>query len=118
MQDTIHIRGLDLPVYIGVPAEERASLQVLSADITLTVTRGFDTVQDELANTVDYQAVARECHQLAMERPRKLLETLVSEIVGHLLKVTGVSAVEVELRKRILPGTDHVAVRMKRERLS
>jgi len=112
--DTIHIRGLDLPVHIGVPDEERDGLQVLSADIALTVSRPFEDAQDDLNRTVDYQAVANECRALAMERPHKLLETLASEIVFHLLGRGGVSGVEVELRKRILPGTDHVAVRMRR----
>lgn len=116
MKDTIHIHGLDLPVYIGVPADERATLQVLSADITLTVSRPFDTVEDDIENTVDYYTVAVECRQLAISHPRKLIETLASELVSHLLNRAGVDAVEVELRKSILPGTDHVSVRMRRER--
>ncbi len=114
--DTIIIRGLELPVRIGVPDTERADWQVIVADVTLTLRRGFSMMRDELAETVDYEAVANQVKALAADRPRKLLETLAGEIVSHLLHIEIVSAVEVELRKRILPGVDHVAVRMRRER--
>ena len=114
MKDTIHIRGLDLPVHIGVPTTERENLQIVTADITLTLARGFDTMCDHIFDTVDYEAVANECLALAASRPRQLLETLASELVAHLLQKTDVWAVEIELRKHILPGTDHVAVSMRR----
>jgi 7,8-dihydroneopterin aldolase/epimerase/oxygenase len=116
MNDTIHIRGLHLPVHIGVPEAERANLQVVTADITLTLDQGFETMTDDLQATIDYEAVTNEAKTIAAARPRQLIETLAADLVEHLLKRSGISAVEVELRKRILPGTDHVAVRMKRNR--
>lgn len=115
--DAIIIRGLELPVRIGVPETERAVWQVITADVTLTLRRGFSMMRDDLAETVDYEAVANQVKALAGERPRKLLETLAAEIVSRLLQIEIISAVEVELRKRILPGVDHVAVRMRRERV-
>ncbi len=114
--DTIIIRGLELPAHIGVPDAERADWQLITADVTLTLRRGFDTMKDELAETVDYAAAANRIKSLAATRPRKLLETLASEIVSDLIGHQSVKAVDVELRKRILPGVDHVAVRMRRER--
>lgn len=115
--DAIIIRGLELPVCIGVPDAERSAWQVITADVTLTLQRGFDSMPDHLPETVDYEAVANQIKALAATRPRKLLETLASEIVSALLVHPAISSVEVELRKRILPGVDHVAVKMKRERL-
>ncbi len=114
--DAIVIHGLDLPVRIGVPDEERAGLQTLQADVTLVLQKPFDAMRDELAETVDYEAVANRVKSLAAERPRKLVETLAAEIVRDLLANEAIAAVEVELRKRILPGVDHVAVRMRRAR--
>jgi dihydroneopterin aldolase len=114
--DSIIIRGLELPVRVGVPYAERAVQQVVVADVTITLSCGFDAMHDELAETVDYEAAANQIKVLAAERPRKLIETLAAEIVAALLAKPLVSAVEVELRKRILPGVDHVAVRLKRTR--
>jgi dihydroneopterin aldolase len=114
--DEIIVRGLDLPVRIGVPDEERASWQVISADLRLGLQRGFDVMHDDLGETLDYVTVVNRVKGIAAERPRRLLEKLAAEIVSALLRTDQVTAVEVELRKRILPGTDHVAVRMRRSR--
>ncbi len=112
--DCIFIRGLELPVRIGVPEAERTEWQVLTADITLTPRLGFDNMADDLDCTVDYEEIARIVKKLAADRPRKLLEVLANEIVTYLLAHFALAAVDLELRKRILPGVDHVAVRMRR----
>ncbi len=116
-RDAIIIRGLDLPVRLGVPDAERANWQTIRADVELEMQTGFDTLQDELRETLDYEAVANEIKTLAAARPRKLLETLAAEMIAALLRHPAVASVTVELRKRILPGVDHVAVRMKRGRV-
>ena len=112
--DCIHLRGLDLPTRIGVPDEERAAWQTLSADVTLRLSAHFEQMHDELAGTVDYAAVALRLRVLAADRPRALIETLAAEMAACLLAEFGPSSVTIELRKRILPGTDHVAVSLTR----
>jgi dihydroneopterin aldolase len=114
--DEIHLRGLDLPTRIGVPEEERAQWQSLSADVTLRLEGRCEDFADDLTRTIDYGAVAARLRQLAAERPRQLLETLAAEMSQCLLREFHAVAVVVELRKRILPGTDHVAVRLERAR--
>lgn len=114
MNDEIHILGLEMPVRIGVPDAERAAWQVVTADIRLTLGRGFDGMSDEITSTVDYERAANEAAALAAARPRKLLEVLAADLVKHFLADDSVAAVEVVLRKRILPHTDCVAVRMRR----
>ncbi len=116
MKDEIHILGLELPVLIGVPEEERAVWQMVSADIRLGLSRGFDEMRDEVEDTVNYADVALQAKALAAARSRKLLETLAAELIGLFLENELVCEAEVTLRKRILPGTDAVAVRMKRGR--
>jgi dihydroneopterin aldolase len=114
--DEIHILGLEMPVRIGVPEAERAAWQTVSADLIVTLDRAFDMMDDELRDTLDYERAANEVTALAAARPRQLLETLAAELVGHFLQDDRVRAVEVLLRKRILPHTDAVAVRMRREK--
>lgn len=108
--DQIFIRGLDLPVLIGVPDEERAAWQVLSADVVFTPPMDFHAMNDEIAATLDYQAVANRLRALAAERPRRLIETLAAEMADAVLAEFGATWSRVELRKRILPGTDCVGV--------
>lgn len=116
LPDCIHVRGLELRTQIGVPAEERAGWQTLHADVTLRLSGRFEQMYDELAGTVDYAAVAERLGALAAERPRALIETLAAEMAALVLNEFGVSSVSIELRKRILPGTDHVAVSLTRTR--
>ena len=112
--DCIHLRGLDLPVRIGVPEEERSGWQTLQADISFTVPARFEGMRDDLAATVDYAAVALRMRTLAAERPRQLIETLAAEMAQCLLTEFQVTSVSIELKKRILPGCDHVAVSLTR----
>lgn len=114
--DCIHLRGLELPTLIGVPAEERACWQTLTADVTLRLAARFESMQDDITGTTDYAAVAVRLRALAAERPRALIETLASEMAACLLTEFAVQSVSIELRKRILPGTDHVAVSLTRAR--
>ncbi|MDZ4287686.1 MAG: dihydroneopterin aldolase [Prosthecobacter sp.] len=112
--DEIHLRGLDLPTRIGVPEEERAGWQTLQADVTLRLATRFESCAEDLTRTIDYAAVAARLRTLAADCPRKLLETLAAEISACLLAEFAAASVTVELRKRILPGTDWVAVRVTR----
>jgi 7,8-dihydroneopterin aldolase/epimerase/oxygenase len=114
MSDEIHILGLELPARIGVPDAERAAWQVLTADIRLTLRDCFGEMADEITSTVDYERAANEATEIAAAHPRKLLEVLAADLVKHFLGNDLVTAVEIVLRKRILPHTDCVAVRMRR----
>ena len=107
----IVISGLRVLAFIGVPEEERASAQELAIDITLEPNTSFADLGDDLAKTVDYVAVAARVISIVEERPRHLIETLASDIVCALLAEFPARAVTVEIRKFILPTTDHVAVR-------
>ena len=112
--DRILINGLELPVQIGVPDEERAGWQTLRADLELELVGRVEDFGDDLSATVDYDAVAREIRQLAAERPRRLIERLAGEIAQALLAKSLIRGVLVTIRKRILPGVDDVAVRIHR----
>ena len=114
LPDEICISALRLTTHIGVPDAERATSQVLEADITLRIAGRFEAMKDDIAATIDYAAVAARLQQLAAERPRRLIETLAAEMAACVMGEFHAAGVSIELRKRILPGTDHVAVRLTR----
>jgi dihydroneopterin aldolase len=116
MPDRIRIESLELSAHIGVPEEERAQPQRLTASLTLEPTADFRVLDDRLENTVDYFAVCEVVKSLSLARPRRLLETLTGEIADELLRRFPLRALDVELRKYILPDTDYVAVQIHRER--
>lgn len=114
--DEIRIAGLRLPTHIGVPDEERASSQTLELDVTLHLDSRFEAMEDRIEATIDYAAVAARLQALAAERPRRLIETLAADLAACLLEEFHAAAVTLDLRKHILPDTDHVAVRLVRRR--
>jgi dihydroneopterin aldolase len=114
LADEILILGLELPVQIGVPDAERAAWQVLRADVILRPAQAFEAMNDEIGRTVDYEAAANALKALAAARPRCLIETLAAEMADLVITSFGAGSVKIELRKRILPGTDAVAVRLER----
>jgi dihydroneopterin aldolase len=113
--DKILIHGLEVAVRIGVPDEERVGWQTLRVDLVMHLKGRVEAFEDQIEQTVDYDAVARGLRGLAGERPRHLIETLAGEMAGFLLADFPLSAVEITLRKRVLPGVDWVAVSVFRE---
>jgi dihydroneopterin aldolase len=113
--DVIHVQELELSARIGVPDGERAVAQRLCVNLTLYPKRGFSGLDDGVENTVDYFVVTRAVKEFAGQRECRLIETLAEEIAELLLRRFPLSAVEVELRKFILPDTAYVAVRLRRE---
>ncbi|MEO7168229.1 MAG: dihydroneopterin aldolase [Spartobacteria bacterium] len=115
--DEIQIEELELMGRIGVPDEERAQPQRLTASITLQPRFGFADLEDDLARTIDYAAVCAELRRFVSERRDRLLETMAHEMARHLLRSFPLARVELELRKFVLPETRHVAVRVVRSAL-
>ena len=113
--DAILVNGLELSAHIGVPDAERVEAQRLTLNLVLVPSAPLSDLGDELGRTVDYFALTRRVRQLAGARPRRLIETLAEEICSCVLEEFSVRAVEVELRKYILPDTEYVAVRLSRE---
>jgi dihydroneopterin aldolase len=115
--DSIRIAELELRAQIGVPAAERATSQRLTASLVLWPVSGFAKLHDELAHTIDYSAVCKTVKAVVAARPRRLLETLAADIADDILRAyPACRAVDVELRKYVLPDTAHVAVCLRRQR--
>jgi dihydroneopterin aldolase len=112
--DQIGIHGLGLVARVGVPAIERATSQRLEADITLWPQRALSGLGDELAGTIDYAAVAARCRDTAAAREFRLIETLAEELCAVLLHGFPLNAVQIRLKKFILPDTAAVSVSLTR----
>lgn len=115
MQDTIEIRRLSVSCHIGVPDEERAAPQTLLVTIRMTPAVDFSGLSDDISKTIDYYKVSLEIEALAADRPRKLIETLATDIAAHLLKNHPLRRVAISIEKHILPNTECVAVHIERE---
>ena len=115
--DWITIRRLAVDCFIGVPDEERALRQTLHLTVEIRPDMKFSRLEDQVENTVDYDAVAKRIAGLAGERPRKLIETLSVEVAEMVLEEFAAAEVVVEVEKRILPRTDCVLVKTRRSRL-
>jgi dihydroneopterin aldolase len=109
-KDVVKIRGLELPTFIGVPDDERKDQQVLKANIDMIPKVGFPLLNDEIEGGVDYYQVSLRLKEIALEKPRKLIETLAEDLARVILDEFSVVRVRVEIEKFILPDTDHVGV--------
>lgn len=110
----IEIRRLKVKTFIGVPDEERAEEQQLLVSLRIGTRQAFSAMKDEIANTIDYAGVAEGLKVLALAKPRKLIETLASDIADLVLGHPSAASVEVIVEKFILPDTECVAVRLSR----
>lgn len=114
MADQILISQLCVSSFIGANEEERKRPQRLHVTLVLETRGGFANVHDQLEKTVDYAVVAQEVKALAVRGERQLIETLAEDIAAALLKSYPLAAVEVEVRKHILPETEYVGVKIRR----
>ncbi|MBU6182219.1 MAG: dihydroneopterin aldolase [Verrucomicrobia bacterium] len=107
----ILVNGLRVQTRIGVPDEERAKLQDIEIDLRIGLKKNFGEMADAISETIDYAAVCEAVGELAMLRPRALVETLAEEFCEMLIGRFGADSAEVEIRKFVLPNTRSVGVR-------
>ena len=73
-------------------------------------------LQDELADTVNYSAVAKVVRDVITRRHYKLIETLAEEIGAELIRQFAVRKVEIEERKFVLADAEYVSATAVQER--
>ena len=117
MTDQILLSGVRGTGHHGVFAHERANGQEFIVDVVLDITRSDS--RDDLAQTVDYGAVADKVHGRIVGEPCDLIETLAENIARDCLDFSPVSRVTVTVHKPQAPievPFDDVAVRITRSR--
>ena len=112
--DRITIVDLEVFFQVGVTEPERAHAQRLL--VTVEMDHDFTTAaaRDNLADTIDYAAVADRVLHFGNGCHWELIETLAAEIAAMLLEEFSPRSVTVEVKKFIIPQARHVAVRLTR----
>ncbi len=129
--DRIHIEQLEVVTHIGVPEEERAAPQRLTASISFWPYHEADDLADKIQNVVNYSAVAEEVKNFVRDQSVNpavaeevknfvrdqsvnLIETLADRLAIHLLKHFRIQKVTIELRKFPFEDAQHVSVTVTR----
>lgn len=119
MSDRIALRGLTVRGHHGVFDHERRDGQDFVLDLVLDVDLAEAGASDDLADTVDYGALAEGAAAVVAGPPRRLIEAVAAEVAQRVLDDERVTAVEVTLHKPQAPITvpfDDVAVVVRRSR--
>jgi len=95
----VRLRGLEVFGRHGVHAAERELGQRFVVDLHLELAGARATATDDLADTVDYAALADAVAGLVAGPPVALLERLAALIADRVLAEPGVAAVEVTVHK-------------------
>lgn len=119
MADRIELRGLTVRGHHGVFDHERGDGQEFVVDLTVWIDLAAAAATDDLADTVDYGALARRAADIVAGPPRKLIETVAAEIADDIMADDRIHAVEVVVHKPAAPiplAFDDVAVVARRSR--
>lgn len=119
MADRITLRGVRAFGHHGVLAEETELGQEFLVDLILWLDLRAAAATDDLAETVDYGALAVRVAEIVGGPPRRLIETVAAEIADGLMADSRLFAVEATVRKPHAPipvPFDEVSVTVRRSR--
>ncbi|MCR5979134.1 dihydroneopterin aldolase [Gordonia jinghuaiqii] len=119
MADRIELRGLKVRGNHGVFDHERADGQDFYIDVVLWLDLQAAADTDDLAETVDYGALAQQVAAIVGGEARNLIETVGAEVAESIMADDRISACEVTVHKPSAPiplTFDDVAVVTRRSR--
>lgn len=119
MADRIELRGLKVRGNHGVFDHERADGQDFFIDVVLWLDLQAAGESDDLADTVDYGALAQQVADIVGGEPRNLIEKVGAEVADSIMSDERISACEVTVHKPSAPiplTFDDVAVVTRRSR--
>ncbi|CRK50204.1 putative dihydroneopterin aldolase [Rhodococcus sp. RD6.2] len=103
MSDCIELRGLRVRGHHGVFEHEKRDGQDFLIDVTVWMDLAGAAASDDLADTLDYGALAQTAADIVAGPPRDLIETVAAEIADAVLTDGRVAAVEVTVHKPSAP---------------
>lgn len=103
MADRIELTGLRVRGHHGVFDHERRDGQDFLIDVTLWLDLRPAARSDDLADTVDYGALAQLAHDIVAGTPRNLIETVGAQIADQIMTDPRISACEVTVHKPSAP---------------
>ena len=119
MADRIELRGLRVRGNHGVFDHERRDGQDFVIDVTLWTDLRAAAESDDLADTVDYGALAQQVAGIVGGEPRNLIEKVGAEVAESIMTDERIDACEVTVHKPSAPiplTFDDVAVVTRRSR--
>ena len=99
VRDRIELRGLTVRGHHGVFEHERRDGQDFVVDLTVWLDLSAAAASDELADTLDYGALAQRAAAIVGGEPSDLIESVAGRIADDVLTDRRVRAVEVVLHK-------------------
>ena len=109
MTDYVSVCDLRVPVVIGVHDWEREIEQTLIVSVDMDADVGKAAASDNLADALDYSAVAQTMASVLREGRFRLIETAAERVAERLLADFPVRWLRLELRKPILAATPYTA---------
>ena len=103
MTDRIELRGLVVRGHHGVFDHEKRDGQDFIVDVVLWLDLRAAAVSDDLADTVDYAAIAHGVVEEIAGPPVNLIETLATRIADRVLRSALVAEVTVTVHKPQAP---------------
>ncbi len=112
MTDFVSIRDLSVTAVIGVHPWEREIEQTLLISVEMAANVRAAAASDDLADALDYSAVAATIAAVLREGKFRLIETAAERIAGRLLADFPLSWLRLDLRKPITsaPAPDATSV--------
>ncbi|MFZ5669487.1 MAG: dihydroneopterin aldolase [Pseudomonadota bacterium] len=99
----VFVRGLKVEAEIGVYAHEHGHTQPLIVDVELDVTAAH---AERLAETVNYERIARDARAIAAEGHIELVETFAERLAGRCLADPRVTRARVRVEKPLALAPD------------
>ena len=116
---TMSLLGLRIFAHHGVLAEEKSAGQEFIVDIALHADLAAAATSDDLADTIDYGALAAAIHERVASEQWNLIERVAGRVADLVMEDERVSAVEVRVHKPSAPIAvpfDDVVVEVRRRR--
>jgi 7,8-dihydroneopterin aldolase/epimerase/oxygenase len=100
--DIVSVRDLSVRAVIGVHEWERAIEQTLVFSVDMAADVRTPAASDDLADALDYSAVAATIAAVVREGKFRLIETAAERVADRLLTTHGLAWLRLEVRKPIL----------------
>src|SRR5690349_5440752 len=115
--DTIYLRDLHIETVIGIYEWERRIHQTLRLDLEITVDLKPAGKTDNLADTIDYHAIAKRLMTFVSESQFHLLEALADQAARLVITEFGAERIKLAINKAgAIRGATSVGVIIERTR--
>ena len=112
--DLVSVRDLSVQAVIGVHDWERDIAQTLVFDVAMAADVARAARTDDVADALDYSAVARTIASIVRDGRFRLIETAAERVAERLLADHPVAWLRLEVRKPIAGGAYTAAVTIER----